>query len=108
MSEEESYGVNKKRIVFTDTDHRHAQLIIRLKHDGIRQSTFFRNMITGYLEKDERILDFVREFEGMSQQRKSKSRNLISQGKNNFNDLGLGEDQIEDIFDLIAEEHPDL
>jgi len=108
MDQQDSYGKNKKRIVFSDTDHRHAQLILRLKHDGLKQSAFFRNIITGYLEGDERILDFVAEMAGLSKQRKSKNRRLIEQGNENLHDLGLAKEQIEDIFDLIAEEHPDL
>ena len=42
MSDSVDYGKNLKRIVFTDTDHRHAQLVIKLKNDGITQAKFFR------------------------------------------------------------------
>ena len=49
----------EKRVVFTDTDVRHAQLRIRLQHDGISQSDFFRAMITGYLENDGQITNYL-------------------------------------------------
>ena len=49
----------EKRVVFTDTDVRHAQLKIRLQHDGITQADFFRAMITGYLENDGRIVKYI-------------------------------------------------
>ena len=103
MSKKNSYGKNEKRIVFTDTDHRHAQFIIRLRHDGLTQSFFFRNIITGYIEGDERILDFMNNISDLSKQKKAKNRKLIDQGQNALHDLGLDEDQIENIFDLIAE-----
>ena len=49
----------EKRVVFTDTDVRHAQLKIRLQHDGFTQSDFFRAIITGYLENDGQIVKFL-------------------------------------------------
>ena len=50
MEKNIEYGKLNKKIVFTENDHRHAQLIVKLKHDSIRQSEFFRSMITGYLK----------------------------------------------------------
>ena len=51
--ENANYGKNTKKIVFLDTDHRHAQLILRLRHHGLTQSDFFRALISGYIEGDE-------------------------------------------------------
>ena len=103
-----SYGTPNKRIVFTDTEHRHAKLIIRLRHDGLRQSEFFRNIITGYIDGNEHIQEFVDSFKPQSIKRKSKSRKDIASGTKLASRLALDEDQIENIFDLIAEEHPEL
>lgn len=103
-----NYGKNTKRIVFTDTDHRHAQLLIRLNHDGLRQSDFFRSLITGYLEGDSRIGEFVAELGAHSEIRKRKSSSLKKAGKESESNLGLRESEIEDIFDIIKEEYPDL
>lgn len=102
------YGKLNKKIVFTENDHRHAQLILRLKHDDLRQSEFFRAMITGYLKQDERIMSFVEELRTQSIKKQTKSKKLRQKGKQLLNESGFSEDQIEDIFDLIAEEHPDL
>ncbi len=108
VDESDSYGKNTKRIVFTDTDHRHAQLIVRLKHDGLRQSDFFRSLISGYLNGDERIQSFVLENGTHSQKRKAKSEKLIKQGKKAAAELGFNEGEIDNIFDLIEKEHPNL
>ena len=35
MAEDINYGKNQKRIIFTDTDHRHVQLVLKLKNDGL-------------------------------------------------------------------------
>ena len=58
MGDDIEYGKNSKRIIFTDTDHRHAKLRER--------------------------------------------------GKEITKDLGLSGDQVENIFDLISEEFPNL
>ncbi len=108
MSEEVKYGKNDKRIVFTDTDHRHAQLLVRLRTDGMKQSQFFRSLITGYIEQDERIVNYFDDIKEQSKDRKSKSNKLRKKGKELMASSGFSDDQIEDIFDLIAEEHPDL
>ncbi len=109
MSESNTeYGKNLKRIVFTDTDHRHAQLVVKLKSDGITQAKFFRSLITGYLNGDDRLVEFVRENGKLSIQRKNKIQKLEEKGKALVQELGLDEEQVEDIFDMIAEEFPDL
>ena len=43
---EVDYGNLNKKIVFAENDHRHAQLILRLRHDDLKQSHFFRALIT--------------------------------------------------------------
>ena len=108
MSDSVDYGKNLKRIVFTDTDHRHAQLVIKLKNDGITQAKFFRSLITGYLENDQRLVNYIRENGSLSIKRKNKIDKLEEKGKKMITDLGLDDEQIEDLFDLIAGEFPDL
>lgn len=108
MEKNIEYGKLNKKIVFTENDHRHAQLIVKLKHDSIRQSEFFRSMITGYLDNDERILSYIGEFKNQSIKKRTKSKKLRDKGKQILSDSGLSNDQISDLFDMIAEEHPDL
>ena len=108
MSEEIEYGRLTKRIVFTDNDHRHAQLTIRLKHDNLKQSDFFRGLITGYLNQDERILSFIDDIKPMSKKRKQKSKKLIDDGNSTMENFGFSEKEISNIFDIIEEEHPEL
>ena len=108
MSTDISYGKLSKRIVFTENDHRHAKLIVRLKHDNMKQSFFFRTLITGYLNNDERIVSFFNDFKPMSKTRKQKSKKLISEGKQAMENFGFSEKELSNIFDIIEEEHPEL
>ncbi len=102
----------EKRVVFTDTDVRHAQLKIRLQHDGITQADFFRAMITGYLENDGRIVKYIaiyKEKHGI-QNKKKRVRVVedIEEGEHLLEKFGIKDDELSGIFDLIAEEFPDL
>ena len=108
MSNTIDYGKLTKQVVFTENDHRHAKLLIRLKHDGFTQAAFFREIITGYIDGDERILNFVDDVKNQSKKKKSKSKRLRLAGQQTVNDHGLSDQQLVDIFDIIAEEHPDL
>tara|TARA_R100001463_G_C3388541_1_gene206556 strand:- start:172 stop:498 length:327 start_codon:yes stop_codon:yes gene_type:complete len=108
MSQEIDYGNLNKKIVFTDNDHRQVQLKMRLKTLGLTQSQFFRLMITGVISNDDRIYDFISDHSELSKKRKLKSRKLRESGKQTVADFGLGENEIDNIFDLIAEEFPEL
>jgi len=108
VSDDLKYGKNDKRIVFTDTDHRHAQLHVRLKTDGMKQSQFFRSLITGYINQDERLVSFFDDIKDQSIERKTKSNKLRKKGKEALNASGFSDTQLENIFDLIAEEYPEL
>jgi hypothetical protein len=101
-------GELNKRIVFTENDRRHAQLIIKLKHAGLKQSEFFRSIITAYIAGDDRIESYIDEISTQSKDRKSKSKKLRSTGARTVKDFGFTDGEIENIFDLIEEEHPDL
>jgi len=108
MSNEIDYGKLTKKIVFTDNDHRQAKLIIKLRQDGLTQSAFFRHLITAYLEEDDRILSYVDDIKPQSKVRKAKTAALRNAGTQRATDLGLSDQQLVDIFDVIAKEHPDL
>jgi hypothetical protein len=108
MATDPEYGTTTKRVVFTDTDHRHAQLLIRLRHDGLTQAEFFRSLISGYIENDERIQSYMEEISTHSKKKKNSSRKLRTAGKKAKESLGLSSNDVEDLFDMIAEEHPDL
>ena len=107
MSNEIDYGNLTKRIVFTENDHRHAKLILKLKHDGLTQSSFFRHLITAYIEDDERIQNLVDELRSRKKH-KIKSQKMRSKGKERLKDFALSSGEVENIFDVLEREFPDL
>jgi len=91
----------------------HEDLKIRIYYDGFKtQSDFFRACIVSYLEKDENFMKFLDSYKlNDSLQSKAqirKSQRLRNTGAETMKKLGLSADEIENIFDLIEEEIPDL
>ena len=107
-----TYGENEKKIVFADTDDRHAKLIIRLRHDGITQKQFFQYLVSCYIDKDIRMVDMIDQYKyELRKQGKSKiktTRDLIDKGIENENSYTLSDEDKDNIFDILEKEIGDL
>ena len=111
MSEEWGYKYgqdDEKKVIFTDNPHRHAKLVMKLKYLQITQSKFFRHIVTGVLADDPRIMNYVEEIVDRSKKRKNKADKLTEKGIEQYNELGFSDDEMENIFDMIESEFPDL
>ena len=101
-----------KKIIFKDTDVRHAQLKVRLPRDGMTQAEFFRSLISGYLNEDRYMMDYIRRYKEENKIQSKRILGVIEKDDKASDDLmskfGIQDDELENIFDLIAEEHPDL
>jgi len=106
--EEIDYGNLTKRIVFTENDHRQAKLLIRCKYDGLSQSDFFRHIVSGYIQGDERIQSYINEVKKTGKNRRQKSEILKKIGHQKMEDFGLTGGEVDNIFDLLEEEFPEL
>jgi hypothetical protein len=108
---------SKKKVIFDDTDVRHARLKIRLEYDGLSQAEFFRSLITGYLENDKSVMDYITRYKitrYKNDNKKLSKRNLKYQAKDTetaddlLGQFGIGDEELENIFDVIAKNNPDL
>jgi len=103
---------NKKKVIFSDTDVRHAQLKIRLQFDGMSQSEFFRSFITGYLENDKNIVDFIKQHKENNKKASKRNMKYVQKDMNDAEDIlgkfGIKDDELENIFDIIAKSNPEL
>jgi len=101
-----------KRVVFRENDQVHAKLRIRLHYDGIKQSDFFRGCIEAYLNQEEEFEDFIETLKlrksSQSKNKQAKSKKLKEKGKELSSKLALNSSEIENIFDMIEEEHEGL
>ena len=73
---------------------------------------FFRALITGYIEHDTAILDFMERFKVSSGSQSKNQTKIIKdlQDKGNTirNKFALDDKEVENIFDILEKEHPDL
>ena len=106
------YGKSGKKIVFYDSDKRHADLKIRLHYDGLTQSAFFRGVVSGYLSQDEDLMNYIEKFKDntktQSASKKTKIKSLAQRGGETIDKFALKENEIESIFDILEEECPEL
>ncbi len=105
--------MEKKRIVVTENEKRHADLKVKLKHFGISQANFFRACVSGFINDD---VDFIKYFNKVideytyikSKKKTQDSKRLLAKGLKQLGDFGFADGEIDNIFDLIEKEHPDL
>ena len=106
------YGKEEKKIMFADTDKRHADLRLKLRRDGLSQVEFFKSIVTGYIENDPNIVSFissVKEDKKLIGKRKLKDqKSLIEKGNQTLKDLGLTEGDLDFVYDLIEKGEDDI
>lgn len=106
------YGGNKKKIVFYDTDDRHVELKVKLQYHGLTQSSFFRAVVSAVIEDDALFEHFLREYKKSNNVQSKRQQKVInkeaSEAQKNKNSFSLEKDEINNIFDMIEREHPDL
>ena len=102
----------KKKVQFVDTDVRHAQLKIKLERESISQAEFFRACLTGMIDEDPDFIKYVRKYKDNKNIGRKRDAKIIKKEDKASDDLmqrfGIKDTELDNIFDLIAEEHPDL
>lgn len=108
-------GIKKdKQILFLETEKRHADLKIKLKSYGLTQSEFIRGCISGLLNDDEQFLPYFYKLLDeksyiKSTKNRKKNKDMAQKGLASLKeDFSLGDSEIENIFDIIEKDHPDL
>jgi hypothetical protein len=91
----------------------HENLKIRLFYDQIKtQSEFFRYCVESYLDQDPLFMTFLDDYKinkkVQSKKRATKSKHLRESGEKMLQDLALTSSDIENIFDILEEELPEL
>ena len=103
----------KKKFTFYGKEEYHAQFKLRMEYHSMSQSELFRACVEAVIDREDIIEDFIEEYKekkGTAKQKKARSRvrSERKQGEELINKLGLGDDEIDNIFDIIAKEHPEL
>jgi len=103
------YGKSEKKIVFYETDHNHAKLRIKFIEDGIKQATFFKELVSAYVNDDPLIRKWIENnpqcrISGRSLIKRKRETVKIEEQKYNFN---LDKETVDEIFDILADEFGD-
>jgi hypothetical protein len=99
-----------KQLIFTIDDDLHARFKIALFYDRMGQSTFIKHIIAGYLTNNKHLRDFMDEVlsKDLGALKKRNRKKDREEAAETVNDFALNDDEIENIFDLIESENPDL
>ena len=94
--------------VFYCYEKESADLKIRLRYDGLKQSEFFRTLLKMYVSQDPLMLQIVERIKQnqkvMGKKRLYKTKKDYEQAKSILEDLGITETDKQDIFDMIEAE----
>ena len=106
------YGKNEKVIMFSDTDKRHAELILKLRRDGLSAPQFFRSLVTGYIENEVNIVRYISDVKSENARIGKKKIEYIvddiDKGNQILSELGMTEKDVDFIFDLIERGEDDF
>ena len=91
--------------MFYDTIERQVQFKVRLLHDGLNQSQFFRLVMTGYLNGDENIIEFVQDCKEKLKihnvKKRKESKKDLARMQETIKDFSLDDNDIQSIFDMM-------
>jgi len=105
---EETGELYTQKIIFKDTERHHADFKIKLEYDKINQTKFFRACLLAYLNDNPGIREIIENLQPKSKEVKKKIKKDIEEASNTKKQFALDEMEIENIFDIIEQEHPDL
>ena len=112
MKKKELYGNFKKTVQFTDETKRYADFRIQLHFDGLRQGEFFRGLVIGYLERDPDLMQFIEKLkecvDRYSKTRRKAIKKSDANRKENSKIFALDKEDVENIFDLLEKDFPEL
>ena len=100
-----------KKVVFYIQPELHARFLLFLKyHDFKNQGDYFRAIVQSCLDDDERMFNLISKLKekNVSRRRRKISQKEYKNMKQNTQDFNLSQEEIDDIFSLIAQERGDL
>tara|TARA_R110000824_G_scaffold93781_3_gene226786 strand:- start:853 stop:1185 length:333 start_codon:yes stop_codon:yes gene_type:complete len=103
----------QSKLAFFINAKSHENLKVRLYYDEINtQSEFFRICIESYLNQDKLFMEFLDDYKItkkiQSKKRTTGSRKLRAKGNQLLKDLALTDEDVENIFDILEKDLPEL
>jgi len=97
----------RERVVFSISTKQKIDFKIRLHREGITQSMFFSTIVHAYNESDEDFMLWYKKVSEKMSNNKTRQKILRKEeaaAMDNMKKFGLNKGEIDDIYDIIAEE----
>ena len=106
------YAKDTKKFTFYAKDNLHADFKIRMQLHSLTQSEFLRACVQAVVQKDAIMEMFIEDYKEKNNKQSKSQRAKIKKEQEKsdkiLNDFGIGDGDIDDIFDIIAKEHPEI
>ena len=106
------YAKDTKKFTFYAKDELHANFKIRMQFHSLTQSEFLRACVAAAVQKDPIMEMFIEDYKEKNNKQSKAQRAKIKKEQEDseelLNDFGIGDGDIDDIFDIIAKEHPEI
>lgn len=98
--------------MFTVSERTKADFKLQLQYDSLTQVKFFRALMEGYINKDPELMVYINKFKKsnsiQNNTQRKKTMTNIKEAKATKNKFALGDEEVENIFDILEKEHPEL
>lgn len=106
------YAKDTKKFTFYAKDELHAKFKIRMQYHSITQSEFLRACVEAVVSQDPVMEMFIDHYKEENNKQSKAQRKKIQKEQEKSKEIldvfGLGDGDIDDIFDIIAKEHPEI
>jgi hypothetical protein len=102
----------KTKVMFTVSERTKADFKLQLQYDSLTQVKFFRALMEGYINKDPELMVYINKFKKsnsiQNNPQRKKTMTNIKEAKAVKIYFALGDEEVENIFDILEKEHPEL
>ena len=101
-----------KRVRFYIKNDAHIRFKASLEKHQLTMSEFLRACCQAVSEDNPLILDYLNPFKETSEKNSKRNNDIIKKDKQKgdalLEEFGIGDEEIQDLFDLIADQHPEI
>ena len=102
----------KTKVMFTVSERTKADFKLQLQYDSLTQVKFFRALMEGYINKDPELMVYINKFKKsnsiQNNTQRKKTMTNIKEATVVKTKFALGDEEVENIFDILEKEHPEI
>ena len=102
----------QKKVIFSIPENDKAKFKVQLQYDSLTQGQFFKGVMFAYSTKEQNFMNFINVLKEnlavQSRLQRTKATRQLKEGHITSKKFALDDGEVENIFDILAKEHPDL